>query len=282
MAAGPAAAILPSLARAASALQIDHTAAPFQRVNVLFHGLSVIAFGREEVRVYLPDAGTDRGCLAGTWMQEIALARGEEYRFSGVMTGPRPAFGDIEPRENATFAKRPVDASLSYCELVFPFPDFVTPLRLMHKSHGKNFFLGSPQPIVEPKAIPQIVAFTYTHPDTTSPLQFRPLAWTPVVLGGVVNLHVWDVPVKAASEASAIEAIGKMTKMIRAPALGLNPVYDKIEPPRPDEKPEVEGLGCDEEWGWMERMNEPEGCGKHRKYDPKNESCLDSVPIILY
>ena len=257
--------------------------APFQRVNVLFHGLSVIEFGSDEVTVYLPDAGSsDRAYIAGTWMQEIALTRGQEYRFSGVMTGPRPEFYKLDPRQNAVFKNGPIDTSLSFCRLVFPFPDVVTPLRLLHKSHRKQFFTGSPKPFVEPEAIPQILAFSYMHPDSSSPLQFRPLPWTPIVLEEVINLHVWDAAVKTPSPEASLNAFEQMTKMIGAPGLGLDGVYHKIKPPRPDEEPEVVGLACQQEWSLIERMSEPQGCGKDRKYDPKDDSGIDGLPIILY
>ena len=284
LAAGSALATVPSLARAASALQrMRRTEAPYQRVNVLFHGLSVVDFAADEVHVYLPDAGSsDRAYLAGTWMQETALTRGQEYRFSGVMTGPRPEFYKIDPRQNAVFARRKIDTSLSYCKLVFPFPDIVTSLRLLHKSHGKHFFTGSPKPIIETEVIPQILAFSYTQPDTGSPLQFRPLPWTPVIFEGVVNLHVWDSAAKTPSPEASEQAFQTMAKMIGAPKLGLNPVYHKIKPPPPDEKPAVVGLECQREWSLVERMSEPQGCGKDHKYHPKDDSGLDSLPLILF
>jgi hypothetical protein len=285
LAAGSALATLPPLARAASALQqqMRPAEAPFQRVNVLFHGLSVIEFGDDEIHVYLPDAGSsDRAYLAGTWMQEISLARGQQYRFSGVMTGPRPEFYEIDPKQNAVFKNSSIEASLAFCELVFPFPDVVTPLRPLRKSHGKNFFTGLPKPIVEPEALPQILSFSYLHPDTSSPLQFRPLPWTPVVYGGVVNLHIWDSAVKTPTPDASKGAFAKMAKMMGTPDLHLDPAYDTIKPPRPDEKPEVVGLDCEQEWSLSERMSEPEGCGKDHKYKPKDDSGLDSLPIILF
>lgn len=256
--------------------------APFQRVNVLFHGLTVIEFGSDEVHVYLPDAGSDRAYLAGTWMQETSLIRGQQYRFSGVMTGPRPEFYKIDPKQNAVFKSAPIDSSLSFCKLVFPFPDVVTPLRLLRKSHGKHFFAGSPKPIVEPEVIPQILAFSYLQPDTSSPLQLRPLPWTPVIFEGVVNLHVWDSAVKTLTPEASQSAFARMAKMIGATGLSLNPVYDKVKLPQPDEKPEVLGLECQQEWSLSERMSEPQGCGKDRKYKPKDDSGLDSLPIILF
>ncbi|MDE3136042.1 MAG: hypothetical protein KGL59_05685 [Acidobacteriota bacterium] len=283
LAAGSALATLPSLVRAASALQQTRTAeAPFQRVNVLFHGLSLIEFSDDEIHVFLPNAGSDRAYLAGTWMQEVALGRGQQYRFSGVMTGPRPEFYRIDPKQNAVFRNGPMEGSLAFCKLVFPFPDVVTPLRLLRKSHGKNFFTGEPKPIVEPEVVPQILAFSYVHPDTSSPLQFRPLPWTPVVYGGVVNLHIWDSAVKTPTPQASQSAFASMAKMMGAPSLGLDPAYDAIKPPRPDEKPEVVGLGCEQEWSLSERMSEPEGCGKEHKYKPKDDSGLDSLPIILF
>jgi hypothetical protein len=282
LAVGPALVTLPSLARAASALQTRSSEAPFQRVNVLFHGLTVIEFGSDEVHVYLPDAGSDRAYLAGTWMQETALIRNEQYRFSGVMTGPRPEFYQVDPKQNAVFKNGPIDSSLSYCRLVFPFPDVVTPLRLLRKSHGKQFFTGSPKPFVEPEVIPQVLAFSYLQPDTSSSLQFRPLPWTPIILEGVVNLHIWDSAVKTPTPEASQQAIAQMARMIGATGLGLDPVYDKIKPPRPDETPEVVGLECQQEWSLSERMSEPQGCGKDHKYNPKDDSGLDSLPIILF
>lgn len=282
LAAGSALGTFPWLLRAAPAQQNQPAESPFQRVNILFHGLTVIEFAPDEVHVYLPDVGADRAYLAGTWMQEAALRHGTEYRLSGVMTGPRPQLESLNPLQNAIFRNRKIDASLSFCKLVFPFPDFLTPLRPLEKKHGKNFFTGTPAPILEPKTIPQVTAFTYVHPDRTSALEFRPAAWTPVVEGGVVNLHVWDASVKTPSPQAALHAFERMAKMIGAPQLRLDSVYDTIKPPRPEENPLVEGMACQEEWTLIERTSEAQSCGKHRKYHPKDDSGVDSLSMILY
>ncbi len=281
-AAGPAALYFASLARAASTWQIDRPDSPFERLNVLFHGLSILDFGQSEVRVYLPDAGPDRAYLAGDWMQEIALDRGAEYRLSGVVTGPRPGFEAIDPHQNAVFSGLKVNANLSYCRMAFPFPDFVTPLRLVRESHGKHFFMGTPPPVVQPKMVPEIVAFTYVHPDSTSPLEFRPLPWTPVIVEGVVNLHVWNEPAKRSSNAAAIRAFEQTAQMLGSPALALNPIYAGSKPPQPDSKPEIQGLGCEQEWSLTERMSAPEGCGKGPKYRPKDDWDWDGLPILIF
>ncbi len=255
---------------------------PFQRVNVLFHGLTVIDFGSDEVHVYLPDTGSDRAYLAGSWMQETSLSRGAKYRLSGVMTGSRPVLESIDPRRDAVFRKRNIKEALSYCSLDLPFPDFVTPLRPLRKRHGKDFFTGSPWPIVHPETLPQLTVFTYVHPDPTSTLQFRPAMWTPVIQQGVVNLHVWDSPVKTPSSHASLAAFEQMARMIEAPNLGLNPVYNRIKPPRPDKNPVVEGLLCQEEWTLIERTSAPGGCGRHSRYHPKDDSGIDCLSILLY
>lgn len=255
---------------------------PFQRVNVLFHGLTVIEFGSGEVHVYLPDAGSDRAYLAGSWMGESPLSEGVKYRLSGVMTGSRPALNSIDPKSEAVFGQRKIDEKRSYCKLDLPFPDFVTPLRPLRKRHGRNFFTGSPRPIAEPETLPQVTVFTYVHPDPTSTLQFRPAPWTPVIQEGVVNLHVWDSPVKTPTPQASLAAFEQMARMIEAPRLGLNPVYDRIKLPRPGRDPVVQGLACHEEWTLVERTSAPEGCGKHHRYHAKNDSGIDSLSILLY
>lgn len=280
--AGSALAIFPSLARVSSAEPLQNYASPFQRLNVLFHGLSVIEFGSDEVRVYLPAASPQRAYLAGTWMQEVVLDHGQTYRLSGVMTGSRPRLQNIDPKQNAVFSTRKIDKSLSFCTLLFPFPDFITPLRPLRKRHGKSFFTGSPVPVLDPETIPQIVAFSYLHPDLTSPLEFRPARWTPVVQNGVVNLHVWDAPVKTPSPQASRESFAQVAKMIGAPQLRLNRVYNTIKLPRPDKNPILDSLSCQEEWTLIERTSEPQGCGKHRKYHAKDDSGLNSLSIILY
>lgn len=283
LAAGSALAMFPGLVKAAFGTQQRQSVkTPFQRVNVLFHGLSAIEFASGEVHVYLPAAGSGRAYLAGTWMQEAALTPATKYRLSGVMTGPRPVLGSIDPQRNAVFRRRKISTSGSFCTLVFPFPDFVTALRPLHKRHGKNFFTGSPRPIVEPRSIPQVTVFSYVRPDYTTPLQFLPANWTPVVEKGIVNLHVWDATVKTPRPQASLQAFAEMAKMIDAPRLGLNPVYDKIKLPRPDKDPVVEGLSCQEEWTLVERTGDPEGCGKHSRYHPKDDSGIDSLSIILY
>lgn len=283
LAAGSALGMFPGLVSAAfRGQQRQSVETPFQRVNVLFHGLSVAEFGSGEVHVYLPTAGSGRAYLAGTWMQEMVLGQGKKYRLSGVMTGPRPVLRSIDPERNAVFRRRPIKRDESFCTLVFPFPDFVTALRPLHKRHGENFFTGSPRPIVEPKSIPQVTAFSYVRPDYTTPLEFLPANWTPVVEDGIVNLHVWDATAKPPLPQASLQAFARMAKMIDAPRLGINPVYDKIKLPRPDKDPAVEGMNCQEEWTLAERTGDPEGCGKHSRYHPKDDSALDCLSVILY
>lgn len=256
--------------------------APFQRVNVLFHGLTVLEFATDEVHVYLPMAASARAYLAGTWMQEESLQHETHYRLSGVMTGSRPDLSALDPQRNAVFAKRGVDASLAFCTLSLPFPDFVTPLRPLAKKHGKNFFLGAPAPVAEPLTLPQVVAFTYLHPDPTSPLELHRSGWTPVIEEGVVNLHVWDAPVKTPNPQISLEAFAQMAKLIGATRLQLNPVYDTIRLPRPANQLVLDGVSCQEEWTLVERMSENGGCRKHAKYRPVDDAGLNCLSIFLY
>lgn len=280
LAAVPALAVAGSLARAAPGLSGQFTVNPFQQLNILLHGMSVIEFARDEVYIYLPLAPPDYAYLAGTWMQEASLTHGVEYRLSGMMTGPRLELRAIHPDENAVYKDRSIDQKFSYCKLILPFPDFLTPLRLLRREHGRHFFAGSPRPILEPSAIPQVIALTYVHPDSTSPLEFRPLPWTPVIQEGVVNFHVWDAPAKTPSSVEALEAFDKLAKMIGSTDLRLNPDYAEIKPPPPDENPHVVGLSCQEEWTLIERLGQPDGCGWHEKHGSKKEPFASLVPIL--
>ncbi|HVB33580.1 MAG TPA: hypothetical protein VNJ52_04275 [Patescibacteria group bacterium] len=281
LAVGPGLAIWESIAHAAPRFRSQFAASPFQRLNILFHGLSVIEFSSDEVHVYLPLAASDYAYLAGTWMQEVSLARGGEYRLSGVMTGPRPELRLIRPEQNAVFHDRAIDQAFSFCKFVLPFPDYVTPLRLLRKERGRNFFAGSPGPILDPAAIPQVLAFGYARPASTEPLELRPLSWTPVIVGGCVNLHVWDAPAKRPTQQEALYAFSQMTKLAGAPALALNPAYAEIKPPAPDERPDLPGLSCQGEWTLVERLKVPDSCGRHRKRDSK-KAPFDSLSLILY
>lgn len=278
--AAPALAIAGSLA-AFPRSSGQFTAGPFQQLNVVFHGVSVIEFDSGEVHAYLPVAGADYAHLAGSWMQETSLTRGGRYRLSGMITGPRPEMRDIHPTENAVFASRVTDQALSFCELILPFPDFIVPLRMVRKKRKRNFFTGSPQPIIEPDEIPQVVVFSYVHPDPTSRLQFRPLPWTPVIVDGVVNLHVWDAPAKDPTLGQAERTFVQMGKMIGSSSLRINPDYADIKPPEPDENPTVAGMSCQQEWTLIERLGHPAGCSKHRRRDSKR-SPLDGLSFILY
>jgi hypothetical protein len=280
-AAAPALAALRSLARAAPILPLQYAASPFQRVNVVLHGFSAIEFAGDELRIYLPSAPGDYAFLGGTWMQEVALARGAEYRLTGVMTGPRPELRDINPERNLVYKDHAIDDTLPFCKFVLPFPDFFTPLRLLRKEHHKDFLAGSPLPVVAPNEIPQLLVLSYVHPDSTSSLEFRPLRWTPVILEGVVNFHIWDSPAKMPTLQQAAEAFAQMTKMIRSPGIDLNPAYSRIEPPLPDENPLVPGVSCSEEWTLIERLADPESCSKHRKRDLK-KTPFDNLSLILY
>jgi hypothetical protein len=281
LAAAPALAVARSLAGGDRYSASQFTASPFQQLNVIFHGLSVINFSSDAVHVYLPIVATDYAHLAGSWMQEVPLARGARYRLSGMMTGPRPELRVIDPNQNAVFAAQVADRALSFCELVLPFPDFLIPLRMVRKERRRNFFMGSPQPIVQPSAVPEILVFSYVHPDPTSSLQFRPLDWTPVIMGGVIDLHIWDAPAKAPSVQEAKHAFEQMAKMIGSSTLQLDPFYAEIKPPEPDEDPSVAGLSCQQEWTLVERLGHPDGCGNRRRRDaPK--APWDSLSLILY
>jgi hypothetical protein len=281
LAAGPALAFANSLVHAAPAFPAQLTASLFQRLNIIFHGMFIIEFAADQVNVYLPPGPSGYAYLAGTWMQETTLSHGGEYRLSGMMTGPRPELRAINPEQTAVLASAVKDPSLAFCKLVLPFPDYFMPLRMIRKEHGRNFFTGSPQPIVEPSEIPEIVVFSYDHPDSTSRLQFRPLAWTPVILAGVINLHIWDAPAKPPTSPEAQTAFTQLTKLIGAPTLRVDGAYREIEPPAPDENPMVPGLTCQEEWSLIERLGEPDSCSEHRKRKTK-KAPFENLPLILY
>lgn len=281
IAAAPALAAIQSLALATPVLPHLYDASPFQRVNVVLHGFSVIEFADDELRIYLPPAPDDYAFLGGAWMQEINLARGAEYRLTGLMTGPRPELRDIYPQQNLVFPRRPIDGNLAFCKFVLPFPSLLTPLRLLRKERKHDFVIGSPPPIIEPNFIPQLLVLSYLHPDSTSPLELRPLRWTPVILEGVVNFHIWDAPAKTPTLPQSEEAFEQMTKLIESPDVLLNPAYSEIEPPLPDENPLVPGLTCSEEWTLIERLGDPESCSKHRKRDLK-KTPFDNLSLILY
>lgn len=282
MAIGSALALVEPLAPRLWGAQEHPGAAPFQRVNVLFHGRVVIDFGGEEVSVYPAAATPEYAFLAGTWMQETNLVPGAEYRFSGVMTGPRPELRNIDPKRIAVFRREPVDAAASYCRLVFPFPDFISALRPIGKEHGKHFFTGTPGPIVEPETVAEVVAFSYARPDLTSRLECRPLEWTPVILGGNVNLHVWAAPAKKSKPEDSAKAFEQMIKLLRTPQLGLNAAYANIKPPRPDENPVTPGISCGEELTLLERLADKPSCATKNPYHPQAASLSDLLSVVLY
>jgi hypothetical protein len=282
LAAGSALALLGPLARIAAGGRPQSMAAPFQRVNVLFHGRFVIDFGEDEVFVYPATAGPEYAFLAGTWMQEINLAPGREYRLSGVVTGPRPELRNIEPKWTPVFRRQPVDPAASFCKFVFPFPDFVTPLRLVGKKHRRHFFAGTPAPIVPLSKMPQVLAFSYTRPDLTSTLQCRPLKWTPVIMAGVVNLHLWAAPAREPGSQHSLQAFARLAKLMKSPDLRLDPVYAKIKPPRPDDDPIVPGISCRDEMSLIERFSGKPACGRKNSYHPQAASLSDSLSVILF
>jgi hypothetical protein len=282
LAAGSALALMGPLARIAAGERTQSMAAPFQRVNVLFHGRFVIDFGEDEVSVYPASASPEYAFLAGTWMQEISLVPGREYRLSGVVTGPRPELRSIDPKRTPIFRRQPVDDADSFCKLVFPFPDFVTPLRLVGKEHRKHFFAGTPAPVILPSEVPQLLAFSYTRPDLTSTLQCRPLKWTPVIMAGVVNLHLWAAPAREPDPQHSLLAFARMAKLMNSPDLRLDPVYAKIKPPRPDDDPLVPGVSCQDELTLIERFSDPPACGRKNSYHPKDAPLSDSLSLILY
>lgn len=281
LAAGPALAIANSLAHAAPAFPVQLTRSLFQRLNIIFHGMFAIEFADDQLNVYLPPGPPGYAYLAGTWMQETTLSHGAVYRLSGMMTGPRPELSAINPQQNAVFAATVKDPGLAFCKLVLPFPDFFLPLRLVPKEHKRNFFTGSPQPIVEPSEIPEIVVLSYGHPDSTSRLQFRPLAWTPVILGGVINLHIWDAPAKLPTSQQTQAAFAQLTKLIGAPTLRLNDAYREVKSPAPDDNPTVPGLTCQEERSLIERLGEADSCGNHKKSKAK-KTPFEGIPLVLF
>ncbi|HEV2388628.1 MAG TPA: hypothetical protein VGS20_15390 [Candidatus Acidoferrales bacterium] len=274
-------AVFRPLAGGATGWAQQTAASPFQRLNVLFHGMFVVDFGTDEVDVYAPNI-SEHGYLAGTWMQEANVAQGQDYRLSGVVTGPRPDLASLNPKQNAIFKRQPVNASYSFCRYVLPFPDHVASLRLFKKIRGKNFFLGSPAPILQPSELPDILVFTYARPDPTSVLECKPLTWTPVIEDGVVNLHVWALPAQAPGPNHSQQAFQQLSKLMGSSTLALNPVYASIRPPQPDLKPTVQGVSCQEELSLVERMSGGASCGKQGGMSPRVFTPYDCISAILY
>jgi hypothetical protein len=135
---------------------------------------------------------------------------------------------------------------------------------------------------VPPTEVPQVIAFSYTRPDLTSSLECRPMNWTPVIFGGVVNLHVWSAPVHEPDPLDSQRAFQQLAKLMSFPKLRLDPVYDKIKPPHPDEKPLLPGLSCQEELSLIERLADKPSCGKKSSFRPQPAPLSDSLSVLLY
>ncbi len=251
-------------------------------LNVVIHGMFVVDVRGKGVTLYPPISHQGHDYLAGTWLKEQAIAKGERLALNVSQSPGQPAAGPpeakLQPTENPVFPGGSLHTEYSHFRFFLPYPNGYSFLRLAHQIGSAPFFTGTPQPYVQPHAIPEVVVFTYQRLQSLPSIQrvfsAPPVAefpWTPDVQGGYINLHIWAMEPGAPDPAMFRKRFAVLKQLTGFSNLHANSAYYNAGMPLVDKKTGVPGLTPDQEHTLFERTKN----GEH----PKAPCCKTKPPV---
>jgi|HubBroStandDraft_4_1064222.scaffolds.fasta_scaffold537800_1 hypothetical protein len=99
-----------------------------------------------------------------------ALTQGQAYRLNGLKDGSMAT--GFDANKNSVFGNiHQIDFRQSYCEILLPFPDAVSLLRVVPMQSGCNFYNNPVPPALTqpPASLPLIQVFSYTLASANKP-----------------------------------------------------------------------------------------------------------------
>ena len=161
-----------------------------QYLNVIFHGMAMIAVPAEKgIRILVPHRD-DHDYLWGKWCSESPMPKGR-HQIAGVDPAhPPTTLPELWPNQNAVMQECPVNGPMQlHCEIHAPFPERIYSMRqVCKKPFTYDFFSGN------------MTGSLAQNPDTLSMVQaFRFKITGNVTYGGNslqltgenTNLHIW-------------------------------------------------------------------------------------------
>lgn len=234
------------------------------QINVVLHGMFAIVLGNGKAVLYAPEV-SPHVYLGGTWLAERPLSKGQTYDLSASMISGKKSPVQLDPNNFLVFSSQSVhmDLSQSFCTIVLPTPDNITPLRSIKADSGP-IFKGLAN---SPKHLPTEIVLSYDRTQVNSSIQLTPLNWTPAV-----NLHLWATP--ETMPPPSHNPLAALSKLLGIKPLQLNSPYDTRKPPAPDVHPPVLGLSGEEEKNLIERK---QGSGTFHTMDGSLVGCSSAI-----
>jgi hypothetical protein len=223
------------------------------RLNVVFHGLFVIDYQQNGVKVMAPTVPNHQ-YLVGTWKQEDPMVSNKPYRLEGLK--PRKTMPKLDPTSIPILKNPPPKLAMNLMKvsLSFPFPDSVYGIRCVSR---KTDNAGNPIPFYNqsgkyaPSAalqyFPVVTVFVYNYdPSSESPYLAGSTWKAPKNLPRPLNLHV-RAEMQYMDMTVNTQAILRAALGIEQPIdLQLEANYDQ-EVPSPDSLALSYGVAPDEE-----------------------------------
>lgn len=229
-------------------------------VNVLFHGLFVFKFCRDEyVRVHVPVV-KGHSYKAGPYKAETDLRQGKHYRLHGVR-GKHSEPGEFQPRDYAVSPAmhfmNPADDCI-FCDFHLPMPHEILSLRFREKLNKEDFFPGA-RLVWPPQRLASILVFTYEKV-TGQDLCLEPGA---ICLpspsrnnaGQAFNFHVFSEPPTPQDVEHVLHATEVFNDLFPGLDIHFNRAYKDNEIESPQES-NIPGIRPEDQLGLGERDQE--------------------------
>jgi hypothetical protein len=211
----------------------ERSAAPqTTTLNVVFHGLFafVVMSNLKYILAIAPTVSNHSYLAGGKDLSSLQpLTQGQNYTLNGVTPG---AFSNgFDASQNSVFINiQKSDLTKSYCQILLPFPDGVSQLRVVPmQSACGDFYLKAPKLKQKPTSLPLIHAFSYTLAGSNKPTIDSLPGLTLDQTSLSYNLHLRaEPPVEMANGPVGFASLNSLFPELQAQ---LNPCYDSYYAP---------------------------------------------------
>jgi hypothetical protein len=208
------------------------TASSVTTLNVVFHGLFafVVWNNLKYIQAIAPVVSNHSYFAGGRDLTSLQpLAEGQTYELSGVNSG---VFSNgFDASLNSVFVGvHDTDFTKAYCQILLPFPDAVSQLRVVPtKPAFGDFYLAAPRLKQKPISLPLIHNFSYTLTSSNKPTLGSLSGLKLDQTSSSYNLHLRaEPPVEMSGGPVGFASLNGLFPELKAE---LNPLYDTYYAP---------------------------------------------------
>jgi len=192
----PSARLLKSLGIKPTMLGNTEVPTTVTTLNVVFHGLFAFVLWNNSkyIQAIAPIVSNHSYLVGGQALASLQpLGQGQRYTLNGVTAGNMST--GFDPSKNSVFGNiHQIDFRQSHCEILLPFPDTVSLLRVVPMQSGCDFYKTAPTLTQKPTSLPLIHVFSYTLGTTSKPTLNPLTALNMDTTASFYNLHLRAEP----------------------------------------------------------------------------------------